>query len=695
MRLVSLGVCTTWMVFWALPLSAQLPEPRFDPTPVSLPKVSPGERRSVTTADLLALRQVFGMSISPDGTKIAFIVGQADGDSDGYRSGLFIAELGSPSPPKCLGSAGTPHWDEIGQWIPETPEWSADSRSLTYRMRMRTEGHWQVWSSTGDLDGMAPLTHVPGDVVTYRHTAHKLILTVKGPTDRQENEMLAMRGIHYDQRFLPWQGVPVLLANLTEQSRLTETWTHDLDSGEERKATDSEQRGQAPSLEELQRVFDQHRPREADACRVEGPKLSPDGQAVAFLCFTQNAHDSGTLRWDLFSANVAMQDVHRVSAAYTISDYWWSTVGGHLYFVPILGDGRSNSIHEFDPNTGRTATVYSSSEFLKQFSMDRTGRFIACTRESNTHPADIAVLDVSHSVLFTVVPLNPEFRNLRLSEPERVAGVNKYGEEWFGHVVKPLDYEAGKKYPLIVTTYRSGDYFLLGASGNENPIQAYAASGFVVLSFDMGRLRERRPHDFADRLQDWASPTESLAQAVALLTRQGLVDPARVGVSGFSHGAEIVEYAISHTSLFQVAVLSGPAARDPYFYYMAGAEWHDRFETWGLGGWPEGASRANWKTLAASRNADHIATALLVNASDSEYIADLSLVTSLEQLKKPVDLYVYPHELHVKNGPRHRLEIYERNVDWFRFWLKDEEDPLPAKRAQYEYWRKLRNGVAR
>ncbi|HEX7115087.1 MAG TPA: hypothetical protein VF193_08130 [Steroidobacter sp.] len=36
------------------------------------------------------------------------------------------------------------------------------------------------------------------------------------------------------------------------------------------------------------------------------------------------------------------------------------------------------------------------------------------------------------------------------------------------------------------------------------------------------------------------------------------------------------------------------------------------------------------------------------------------------------------------------LAIYRRNLDWFRFWLQDIEDPNPAKAEQYERWRKLR-----
>jgi len=693
MRMVWLVLSVKCLAFLAAPVSAQAPEAGFNPTPVSLPRSSPGPMRTVTARDLLGLRQVYGVGISPDGSKIAFVVGEADNISNSYRTAVFVMETSSDEAPRCLGSAGTPHWDAIHQWIPEAPQWSEDSRSFTYRMRMSNEDSWQVWRWNGHSDRLTELTHVPGDVVSYRRkeAGRKLILTVKRPVGADEGEMSKAQGIHYDQRFMPWQGMPAILANFTEQARATETWIHDLGTDEERKATVEEEHTPEPSIDDLQRFVDEHRPAGSDACRVEGPRLGPDGQTVAFLCFTENTSDTGVFSWNLFSANLFSRDVRRVtSRAYTFSDYWWSADSRFLYYVAIQGDGRSNSVEAYDTRTAVTKVVYAGPDFLKHFSMDRTGQFVACTRERNQQPAEIAILDVWHSRLSTRVNLNPEFVNIRLSKSERIAGVNRYGEEWFGHVVKPLDYQPGKKYPLIVTMYRSGDYFLLGASGNENPIQLYAANGFAVLSFDIGRLRNRRTNDFADRLLEWKSPTESLSQAIALLTKGGLVDPARTGIAGFSHGAEIVEYAISHTSVFHAATLSGPAARDPYFYYMAGTGWQETFDKWGLGGWPEGPSSANWKQLSASLNADRIQTPVLVNASDSEYIASLSLVTSLQQLKKPVDLFIYPDELHVKNGPRHRYEIYERNVDWFRFWLKSEEDSSPEKISQYEYWRKLR-----
>jgi hypothetical protein len=110
-----------------------------------------------------------------------------------------------------------------------------------------------------------------------------------------------------------------------------------------------------------------------------------------------------------------------------------------------------------------------------------------------------------------------------------------------------------------------------------------------------------------------------------------------------------------------------------------------------VGGWPEGKSKANWRQVAPELNADRIDVPVLNNDPDSEFLADLALYTSLRELGKPVELFIYPNELHHINQPKHRYQIYERNLDWFRFWLKSEESSDPAKSEQYQRWRQLRN----
>jgi dipeptidyl aminopeptidase/acylaminoacyl peptidase len=468
-------------------------------------------------------------------------------------------------------------------------------------------------------------------------------------------------------------------------------WVHELETGIEREASDSEKEAFKPDLKSLEREFKNRAGASAELCHVASAKRSPHDPSVAMLCSPEETELSPTMRWKFYVLRGDGRSPLALAAeSNRVSDYWWSDDGKFLYYIATEGDGHAPRMLVEDERSGQSREFFDTREVLREFSMNAAGGLIACTRETNTSPAKIALIDQKGHALRTLADLNPEFRYLEIQPAERISGINRFGEEWFGHLVRPSGYDTGKRYPLIVTLYRSGDYFLLGASGNENPIQVYAAHGFAVLSFDIGHFHFRKPGDFADNLLEWASPTASLLMAVERLIDEGIVDPARVGISGFSHGAEILEFAISHTHVFHAAVESGPAARDPYFYYMAGSNWHEVFLKWGLGGWPDGAARSKWKELSASLNADRIEAPLLVNSADSEYLASLALCASLEQLEKPVELFIYPNELHAKNQPKHRYEIYERNLDWFQFWLRDFEDPDPNKAEQYARWRRLK-----
>src|SRR5215213_1357773 len=79
--------------------------PGFDPAPV---KIEPVTRiatlRPITSMDLLTLRDLKGMQISPDGKKVAFVVVQAVYDTNSYRSALFVVDTTPGSVPMNLGT---------------------------------------------------------------------------------------------------------------------------------------------------------------------------------------------------------------------------------------------------------------------------------------------------------------------------------------------------------------------------------------------------------------------------------------------------------------------------------------------------------------------------------------------------------------------------------------------------------------
>ena len=81
---------------------------------------------------------------------------------------------------------------------------------------------------------------------------------------------------------------------------------------------------------------------------------------------------------------------------------------------------------------------------------------------------------------------------------------------------------------------------------------------------------------------------------------------------------------------------------------------------------------------------------LLLQPGVRAVFADWEPYATLRYLKKPVDLIMLQAGTHVMTNPTQRLASETINVDWFRFWLKGEEDVDPAKTTQYSRWREMR-----
>ena len=110
------------------------------------------------------------------------------------------------------------------------------------------------------------------------------------------------------------------------------------------------------------------------------------------------------------------------------------------------------------------------------------------------------------------------------------------------------------------------------------------------------------------------------------------------------------------------------------------------------GGPPFGAGLKSWIEHSPGFNIDRVRTPLLITAlRPNSILGEWEWFAGLRRLGKPVEMIYIEDGSHELEKPWDRMISQGANVDWFTFWLKGEEDPDPAKVAQYVRWRELRN----
>jgi dipeptidyl aminopeptidase/acylaminoacyl peptidase len=125
---------------------------------------------------------------------------------------------------------------------------------------------------------------------------------------------------------------------------------------------------------------------------------------------------------------------------------------------------------------------------------------------------------------------------------------------------------------------------------------------------------------------------------------------------------------------------------------LGGKEEYSRMRHyWQLGTLEETPDR--WRQLSPTYHIERMRVPVLMQMPEQEFRYSLDFMVPLIR-KHRADVYVFPNEPHQKFQPQHKLAVYDRNLDWFRFWLQGYEDSDPAKRAQYAHWREMKRPLS-
>ena len=663
-----------------------------------------GDSRTVRPVDLLRLRQIGepeamftfhpALALSPDRRHVAFVIQRADPEANRYCMGLAVLDLDRPGPPRLLNAGGSiiltvnsfrgRIWG-VGYPSLTIPRWSPDSRSIAWLRR--DDGSTQVWLADVATGDARAVTHEAVDVEAVSWSANGEALIYASRTGQIAERAAFARegrsGFHYDDRFVPiMSDRPMPDASIGWSS-----YSVDLASGARRPAREDEverlpddELGKFPPLP----VAKGDDGRVARARHSTGNPLSPLMITVSLPSGTQIACRSPRCEG-------------------RIVDMWWTPDAKTLVFLRREGWAHGLSgLYRWAPGQGEPERLVLTHDLISNCVLAMAG--LVCLRETSTQPQRLVRFDVRSGKSELLYDPNPEWASFRFGTVRHLQWSNDAGAQVRGDLVLPPGYEPGTRVPLIVTTYTSNG-FLRGGMGDEYPIHPFAAAGFAVLSYNAPERAAASDPDLDSREQVGAAGTRTwlwrravesaIERGIDRVVEMGVADPRKVGITGLSDGSTSAAFAMINSRRFAAASVS-TCCMEPWAVNAGYGPAFARLKQ-GQGYAPLTAhDDAFWKHGSLVANAARIETPLLMQLADREYLGGVDVYAALREQGKPVDMYVFPDAFHHKWQPAQKLAAYQRNIDWFAFWLQGKTVPGPneveEKAGTYAHWNALAAG---
>lgn len=660
----------------------------------------------VSPRRLLEVADIASPTMSPDGHSVAFRVERASVARNTYDTEWYVQGLGDPWPVR-VANGGVPLRDSAGGSLPAKVAWSADNRWIYFRALL--DGKIGVWRAAVDGSGAEPVTHDAADVRDFAlgEGGHVLRYSVGATREEVRSAEKAEydQGIHIDASVPIGQGLfrSGFVGGRMATQRFSKVWFDrvplladvpdrwveiDLATGAKRALAGSD----VPAV-----------PSPAPGrAGVDGDPWKsvrePDGRRVAWL--TRVGDGSGQMYrpgvlLSALPAEHARRAIKCVSALCTdkaITGVQWRP--GHdevLFTVTDPRQGLAQSILRWNVGTGGVRAVVQTDGLVNggrdpASDCGVSAEVLVCVTAKAGQPPRLESVDLESGKRHVLFDPNAALAMDMAKVPVRLLQWQDKQGRWFSGQFYSVRRGGNRPAPLFITYYNCPG-FVRGGIGDEWPLASLAQAGISALCIN------RRPGYTMDAVTRYGEGLAAVESAIDLLSREGEVDRARVGMGGLSLGGEVTMWTVMKSNLLAAASVANPVV-SPSYYLMSSLKGEYFFKGlqkgWQLGS--PGKTPERWKALSPVFQLDRIRAPVLFQHSEQEYMYALDYEIPLIREHR-ADLYVFPNEPHMKFQPRHKLAVYERNLDWFRFWLQGFEDPMPSKKTQYARWRVMREHV--
>ncbi len=639
---------------------------------------SQSNKRIITMEESLFLPSWGNYTLSPDNKKIAFTKQHRNREDYTTKSHVYIYTLANRKTIQLTNS-------QNGE---SNPKWLPDSRLLFTSNRDGKAKLWVIYTDGGEAVLYFNDDKVPNNGV-FSNDYKKIAYTKK--SDRPDQKEWDKRKEQKNDAYYA-----------ENKLAYTQIWTYDVESKKQTKITPGEYDNSSLSWSPDNKwiaftsnrtgtyIGDPNRSDNSDIWLVpsdsgsirqlttnngpdNGAVWSPDGEWIAY---TGSIHENSVAnQYDVmvipFSGGKSTNLT--VDFDYSISGIQWSKDGKTIYFTSAQG----LTSHLFKvpaKEGGKIQKVISGDEYVYGgyrgggFQMSSDGRKWLFSGSSLNSPGEVFLSDIAGKNIKNILSPTNHMQDYKVAKSEALRWISTDDWEIEGTLTYPLNYEPGKKYPLILMVH-GGPHGRFTVSFSSST-QIWAARGYVVLSGNC-RGSSGRTFKFSNaNAGDWGGGDYiDYMKGVDHVIKLGVADPERLAVMGGSYGGFMTFWIITQTDRFKAAI--GHAAISHWFSFY-GVSGLPNLTAYGMGGFPW-ESPNNYQRFSPLKFAQNVKTPLLITHGDEDYNVRITQAEEyfryLKKMRKVVEFLRFPREGHGIREPRHRIHLDKEQERWFKKYL--------------------------
>ncbi|MEN3333625.1 MAG: hypothetical protein V7641_2990 [Blastocatellia bacterium] len=655
--------------------------------------------KTFTIDDLINTRRVGDPQISPDGRAIAYIITDTDKAANKRTTQIYLISVDGGEPRQLTSEKASS----------SAPRWSPDGRRLAFISAR--DGEAQIWTMDVDSGEARRLTNVAfgaadpvwspdGKWIAFTSDVYPDCATDDCNRQRQEaaaaSKVKAKTTEHLLYRhWTQWK-----------EGKRNHVFVASSETGEARDLTPGDfdappfslggmtDYAFAPDSKELAfaRNTDKDESRSTngdifivpvtggEARRITGdnpandlsPRYSPDGRYIAYRAQAKPGFEADRWRLMLYDRKTGQSHSLTEQIDANVENVAFAPASERL--LAVVGERARQPIYEI-PLDGAPLRRLISDGFNDDLQVSADGRSMVFTRQSLTHAVEIYRASAMGGAVNQLTRVgDATFAQFNFKPVEELTWEGGGGAKVQGWLVKPANFTAARKWPLVVLIHGGPQSAWNDAwSYRWNP-QVFAAAGYVVF-MPNPRGSTSFGQRFTDEISgDWGGKAYTdIMNGVAYVATLPFVDRERIGAAGGSYGGYMVNWIAGHNDDARVkfkALVSHAGLFNLLSMYGATNElWFPEWEFKGTP-WTNTQLYLKWSPHMFVKN---FSTPTLVIAGEMDYrvpvTEGLQMFTALQRQGVESKLLYFPDEGHWVLKPQNSELWYTTVLDWFERYL--------------------------